>query len=34
MLALRDRIDSAKWCQLYSAEMEEAYLIYQQATRR
>lgn len=34
MLALRDKIGSARWCQLYSAEMKEAYLIYQQATRR
>ncbi len=34
MLALRARIGRTKWCQLYSLEMEEAYLVYQQATRR
>jgi hypothetical protein len=27
-LALRSRIGKAKWCQLYSVEMQEAYLIF------
>jgi hypothetical protein len=34
MLALRNRIDNEKWCQLYSVEMEEGYLIYQNMRRR
>lgn len=34
MLALRKRIGHKRWCKLYFAEMEEAYIIYQQATRR
>ena len=34
MLSLRDKVGTAEWCQLYTAEMEEAYLIYRQATRR
>jgi hypothetical protein len=33
MLALRRQIGTARWCQLYSAEMAEAYLIYKQSTR-
>jgi hypothetical protein len=28
-LALRNRIGKTKWCQLYSIEMQEAYLIFQ-----
>jgi hypothetical protein len=34
MLALRDKIGVAKWCQLYSVEMQEAYLIYQTMLQR
>ena len=34
MLALRSKIGIARWCQLYSVEMEEAYLIIKQATHR
>lgn len=34
MLALRSKIGTARWCQLYSVEMEEAYLIIRQATHR
>lgn len=33
-LALRREIGMTRWCQLYSVEMEEAYLIYQYITRR
>lgn len=33
-LALRREIGMTRWCQLYSVEMEEAYLIYQYAKRR
>lgn len=33
-LALRKEIGMTRWCQLYSVEMEEAYLIYQYAKRR
>lgn len=28
MLALRNKIGNKKWCQLYSVEMEQAYIIY------
>lgn len=31
-LALRRKIGTKKWCELYSAEMKEVYLIYRQAT--
>jgi hypothetical protein len=34
MLALRRDIGTVRWCQLYSVEMEEAYLIIKQATHR
>ena len=33
-LALRREIGLGKWCQLYSVEMQQAYLIYQYITRR
>lgn len=33
VLALRKRIGQARWCQLYAAEMEQAYLAYTLATR-
>jgi hypothetical protein len=33
-IALRRRIGKAKWCQLYSVEMQEAYLIFQMLTQR
>lgn len=33
-LALRKEIGIVKWCQLYSVEMEQAYLIYQYITHR
>lgn len=33
-LALRSRIGRAKWCQLYSVEMQEAYLIFQMLLQR
>jgi hypothetical protein len=33
-LALRKRIGRAKWCQLYSVEMQEAYLIFQMLLQR
>jgi hypothetical protein len=29
VLAPRDRIGNARWCQLYSVEMQEAYIIVQ-----
>jgi hypothetical protein len=32
-LALRDRIGKARWCQLYSVEMQEAYIIVQTLLR-
>lgn len=34
MLELREKIGDAKWCQLYSVEMQEAYAIYQYLTHR
>lgn len=34
MLALRAEIGTARWCRLYSVEMEEAYLVMKQAKRR
>ena len=34
MLALREKIGKKKWCQLYSVEMEQAYIIYRQAAHR
>jgi hypothetical protein len=34
MLALRNRIGKAKWCDLYSVEMQEAYLIFQMLMQR
>ena len=34
MLTLRDRIGNAKWCQLYSVEMQEAYIIVQSIMQR
>lgn len=34
MLALRDKIGTEKWCQLYSVEMEQAYIIYRLARQR
>jgi hypothetical protein len=34
MLALRAKIGTAKWCLLYSVEMEEAYLIIKQTMQR
>lgn len=34
VLALRRRIGQAKWCQLYAAEMEQAYLAYTLAAGR
>jgi hypothetical protein len=34
MLALRDKIGKRKWCQLYSVEMEQAYIIYRLAGQR
>ena len=33
-LALRAEIGIVRWCQLYSVEMEQAYLIYQYIIRR
>ena len=33
-LALRRRIGKAKWCQLYSVEMQEAYFIFQMLMQR
>jgi hypothetical protein len=33
-LALRKEIGIVRWCQLYSVEMEQAYLIYQYIIRR
>jgi hypothetical protein len=33
-LALRNRIGKAKWCDLYSVEMQEAYLIFQMLMQR
>jgi hypothetical protein len=34
MLALSGKLGNKKWCQLYSVEMEEAYIIYRLATHR
>ena len=34
VLALRDQIGNAKWCQLYSVEMQEAYIIVQWIMQR
>jgi hypothetical protein len=34
MLALTGKRGNEKWCQLYSAEMEQAYIIYRLATQR
>jgi hypothetical protein len=34
MLALRDKIGKTKWCQLYSVEMEQAYIIYRLVRQR
>ena len=31
VLALRDKIGQAKWCQLYAVEMEEAFVAYRLA---
>jgi hypothetical protein len=33
-LALRREIGIVKWCQLYTVEMQQAFLIYQYITRR
>jgi hypothetical protein len=33
-MALRHRIGKAKWCQLYSVEMQEAYFIFQMSVQR
>lgn len=33
-LALRRKIGIVQWCQLYSVEMEQAFLIYQYIIRR
>jgi hypothetical protein len=34
MLALSGKLGNKKWCQLYSLEMEQAYIIYRLATQR
>lgn len=34
MLALSGKLGNKKWCQLYSVEMEQAYIIYRLATQR
>ena len=34
MLALSGKLGNRKWCQLYSVEMEQAYIIYRLATQR
>lgn len=34
MLALSGKLGNKKWCQLYSMEMEQAYIIYRLATQR
>lgn len=34
MLAITGKLGNKKWCQLYSAEMEQAYIIYRLATQR
>jgi hypothetical protein len=33
MLALSGKVGNKKWCQLYAAEMEQAYIIYRLATQ-
>lgn len=33
MLALSGKLGNKKWCQLYSVEMEQAYIIYRLATQ-
>jgi hypothetical protein len=34
MLALSGKLGNKKWCELYSMEMEQAYIIYRLATQR
>lgn len=34
MLALSGKLGNKEWCQLYSMEMEQAYIIYRLATQR
>jgi hypothetical protein len=34
MLALSGKLGNKKWCELYSMEMEQAYVIYRLATQR